>query len=313
MTKSLTIGVPCFNEAMTIGKVVDDFRRAFPEARILVIDNASTDETARIAREHGAEILRESRRGKGHAVQALFRETDTDYLIMVDGDDTYPAEEAHKLIDVITQLGGDTVVGRRVSTEQGAFKTTHTWANDALAFLISTIFRTPCGDLFSGYRLFTRAFYRNVPLLATGFEIETELSIQTIDKGFTQHEVAIDFRARPEGSVSKLSTFKDGFRVVRTMVKVTKDFRPLLFFSLLAGGLFLASLAAGIFPIIDYLQFQYVYRVPLAILATGLALLAALSFTCGVVLDTLVRYEREQFSLRVRNFGKVGGVVRPGV
>jgi glycosyltransferase involved in cell wall biosynthesis len=299
---TLTVGIPCLNEALTVGKVVDDFHREFPRARILVIDNSSSDDTAKIAREHGAEVIHEARRGKGYAVQTLFREADSDYLLMVDGDDTYPAEEGKKLVEAIITLGGDTVVGRRVSDEQNAFKMIHTWANDALAKLIETIFRTPVGDLFSGYRLFSRTFYRNVPLLATGFEIETEIAVQTIDKGFVQRDVPVAFRARPEGSFSKLSTIKDGTRVFVTMIKVSKDFKPLMFFSSVAGIFFLGSLIAGAFPVIDYVRYGYVYRVPLAILATGLALLAALSLTCGLILDTLVRYEREQFLLRMRNF-----------
>ncbi|MDP9292101.1 MAG: glycosyltransferase family 2 protein [Verrucomicrobiota bacterium] len=300
--KSLTIGVPCFNEALTVGKVVDGFRAVFPLARILVIDNASSDETAKVAREHGAEVISEPRRGKGYAVQRLFCECNSDHLIMVDGDDTYPAEEAPKLIAALESQGGDTVVGRRVSSEQAAFKAAHTWANQALAQLIEAIFRTPCGDLFSGYRLFTRAFYRNVPMLATGFEVETELSIQTIDKGFVQRDADINFRSRPEGSFSKLSTFRDGFRVLRVIVTVVKDFKPLLFFSVIAALFFVASIAVGIFPILDYIRFRYVYRVPLAILATGITVLAALSLVCGFVLDTIVRYEREQFFLRMRDF-----------
>lgn len=304
MTKTLTIGIPCYNEELTVGKVVDDFRATFPAARILVIDNASNDRTSAIAREHGADVVLESRKGKGNAVQRLFRETDSDYLIMVDGDDTYPAEEALKLVATVEAQGGDTVVGRRVSDNQAAFKAVHTWANDMLAKLIETVFRTSCGDLFSGYRLFTRAFYRNVPVLATGFEIETELAIQTIDKGFVQRDVDIAFRSRPEGSFSKLHTFRDGFRVLRVMVKVSKDFRPLSFFSCVGAVFLLTSAAVGIFPIMDYVQFRYVYHVPLAILAMGIGVLAALSVTCGLVLDTLVRYEREEFFLRMRNFDK---------
>jgi glycosyltransferase involved in cell wall biosynthesis len=306
VTPSLTVGIPCLNEAMTIGKVVDDFRRVFPHARVLVIDNGSVDETAAIARQRGADVIHEPRRGKGHAVQTLFREANSDLLLMADGDDTYPAEEGLKLLATMARLGGDTVVGRRVSTDQSAFKTTHTWANETLTRVIATIFRTPVGDLFSGYRLFSRAFYCNVPLLATGFDVETELAIQTIAKGFVEHEVDISFRARPEGSHSKLSTLKDGFRVIRTIVKISKDFRPFLFFTTFAGLFLAASIIAGSFPIIDYIRYGYVYRVPLAILATGCALMSALSFSCALVLDTLVRYEREHFLLRMRAFGKDG-------
>lgn len=303
MTKTLTIGIPCYNESITIGKVIGDFRAVFPEARILVIDNASTDNTAEIARRSGAEVVSEPRKGKGYAVQRLFTLTESDYLVMVDGDDTYPAEEALKLIATVEREGGDTVVGRRMSAEAAAFKTAHTWANMALARLIEMIFAAECGDLFSGYRLFTRGFYRNVPMLAKGFEVETELAVQTMDKGFVQRNVDISFRSRPEGSFSKLNTFTDGFRVMKVIVQVVKDFRPLLFFSMIAAVFFVASLVIGAFPVADYVRFRYVYHVPLAILATGMDVLAALAMVCGFVLDTIVRYEREQFFLRMRDYG----------
>ena len=298
---SLTIGIPCYNESVAIGKVVSDFRRAFPEARILVIDNASTDNTAEVARAAGAEVVAETRKGKGYAVQRLFRETHSDLLIMVDGDDTYPAEEAPKLLETLEKHGGDTVVGARRSDQAAAFKSSHTKANELLSWSIAQVFRTPVGDLFSGYRLFTKTFYRNIPLLSTGFEVETELATQTIDKGFVQRDVEIQFRSRPEGSFSKLNTFRDGFRVLRTIVLVVKDFRPLLFFSSVSAFLLLLSVLAGSLPVLDYLRFEYVHHLPLAILATGLGILAALSLVCGLVLDTIVRYEKEQFFLRMRN------------
>jgi glycosyltransferase involved in cell wall biosynthesis len=300
--KTLTIGVPCYNEALTIGKVVRDFRKVFPEARVLVIDNASTDDTAQIAREAGADVVNAPRKGKGNAVQTLFREADTDWLIMVDGDDTYPAEEAPKLIATLEERGGDTVVGCRVSDDPAAFKTLHTWANDLLAATIEKVFRSPCDDLFSGYRLFTKRFYRNIPLLSSGFEVETEIALQTIDKGFVQRGVDVCFRSRPEGSFSKLNTVQDGLRVLRVIMWVFKDFRPLLFFATISFCLALLSLLAGAFPIIDYLRDQWVYRVPLAVLAAGLAVISALSLTCGVVLDTIVRYNRQQFFIRMRNY-----------
>ncbi len=302
VSKTLTIGVPCYNEALTIGKVVRDFKAAFPQARILVIDNASTDETAQIARDAGADVVNAPRKGKGNAVQTLFREATSDWLIMVDGDDTYPAEEAPKLIATIEEHGGDTVVGCRVSDDPAAFKALHTWANDLLAATIERIFRSPCGDLFSGYRLFTKRFYRNIPVLSSGFEIETEISLQTIDKGFVQRSVDVKFRSRPEGSFSKLNTVKDGLRVLRVIMWVFKDFRPLMFFATLSLMVALFSLCVGAFPILDYLRYQWVYRVPLAILAAGLAVMSALSLTCGVVLDTIVRYNRQQFLIRMRNY-----------
>lgn len=302
LPKSLAIGIPCYNEALTIGKVVDDFRGCFPNATILVIDNASTDETAEIAKKHGAEVISEPRKGKGNAVQRLFREAHADYLIMVDGDDTYPAEEALKLIAAIEKKGGDTIVGCRASDDQNAFKPLHTWANQMLARFIEAIFHAKVGDLFSGYRLFTKTFYKCIPVLATGFEVEAEITLQTIDKGFIQQNVEVNFRSRPEGSFSKLDTVHDGLRVLWVILAIIKDFKPFLFFSTLAVLLLLLSLCAGAFPMWDYYQYRYVYHVPLSVLATGLTLLSALSLSCGLLLNTIVRYSREQFLIQIRNF-----------
>ena len=296
----LTVGIPCYNEALTIGKVVEDFGAVFPEARLLVIDNASTDATAQIAREHGAEVISEPRKGKGNAVQRLFQETASDYLLMVDGDDTYPATEAHKLLAKMREAGGDTICGCRVSPDGTAFKSTHQWANVFLSRFIEVVFGFSCGDLFSGYRLFTRRFYRQVPLIATGFEVEAELVMQTIDKRFVQRNVDVLYRSRPADSFSKLQTLPDGTRVIWTLLTIIKDCKPLPFFSLVSLALLLACLLAGWFPIHDYLQFRYVYHVPLAILATGLSLLSALSLSCGLLLDTIVRHRKEEFFLRMR-------------
>lgn len=300
-TTDLTIGIPCYNEALTIGKVVEDFGAAFPKARLLVIDNASTDATAQIAREHGAEVLLEPRRGKGNAVQRLFHESSSEYLLMVDGDDTYPAEEAHKLFSTLREQGGDTVVGCRKSEEGGAFLQTHQWANALLSRLIHALFDFPCGDLFSGYRLFTRRFYRNVPLIATGFEVEAELVMQTVDKRFVQRNVDIAFRARPADSHSKLRTVPDGMRVVWTLLMIIKDCKPLPFFSLAGLALLGCCLLAGSAPIQDYIHYRYVYHLPLAVLAVGFALLSAMSFCCGLLLDTVVRHRKEEFFLRMRH------------
>ena len=302
LPKSLAIGIPCYNEAATIGKVVDDFRGCFADATILVIDNASTDGTAEIARKHGAEVISEPRKGKGNAVQRLFREAHTDYLIMVDGDDTYPAEEARKLIETIERVGGDTIVGCRASEDQTAFKPLHTWANQLIARFIEAIFHAKVGDLFSGYRLFTKTFYKCIPVLATGFEVEAEIALQTIDKGFIQQNVEVNFRSRPEGSFSKLDTLHDGLRVLRVVLAVIKDFKPFLFFSTLAALLLILSFCAGAFPMWDYYAYRYVFHVPLSVLATGLTLLSALSFSCGLLLDTIVRHSREQFLIQIRNF-----------
>ncbi len=297
----LTVGIPCYNEAATIGKVISDFRRVFPDAKILVIDNNSTDATGDIAKHYGADVLVEGRQGKGYAVQSLFREANSEWLLMVDGDDTYPAEEAEKMFCMARSERCDTVVGWRTCDSGGAFIPTHTWANRLLSFGIEKIMGAPCGDLFSGLRLFHRRFYKNIPLLATGFEVETELALQTIDKGFSQKNIRIMYRSRPEGSVSKLHTFSDGSRVLVLMARIIKDFKPLAFFGFLGLMLMAFSLLAGAFPVWEYFHYRYVFRVPLAILATGFAMLSSICLACGILLDTTVRHRKEEFLLRMRN------------
>jgi glycosyltransferase involved in cell wall biosynthesis len=296
----LTIGIPCYNEAATIGKVAADFAAAFPGARILIVDNASTDGTGRIARAAGAEVIVEPRKGKGYAVQRLFQEAASPFLLMVDGDDTYPAEEGRKLVAAMREQPADTVVGCRVSPHGVAFKSAHQWANALLSRLIRLLFGFSCGDLFSGYRLFTRRFYRNVPLIASGFEVEAELVMQTIDKHFIQRNVEVQYRARPPASHSKLKTLPDGTRVIWTLLMIVKDCKPLPFFCLLSLGFLALCLVTGYFPIRDYIEFRYVFRVPLAILAVGFGVLASLSLCCGLLLDTIVRLRKEEFLLRMR-------------
>ncbi len=297
----LTIGIPCYNEAGTIGKVVADFTHVFPGARSLIIENASTDGTELRARQAWAEVVVEPRKGKGYAVQRLFQETTSSYLLMVDGDDTYPAEEGRKLVAAMREQPTDTVVGCRVSPRGVAFKSAHQWANALLSRLIHLLFGFSCGDLFSGYRLFTRRFYRNVPLISSGFEVEVELVMQTLDKQFIQRNVDVDYRLRPPASHSKLKTLPDGTRVIWTLLMIVKDCKPLPFFSLLSLGFLLLCLLAGYFPIHDYIAFRYVFRVPLAILAMGFGVLASLSLCCGLLLDTIVRLRKEEFLWRMRS------------
>jgi glycosyltransferase involved in cell wall biosynthesis len=299
---SITVGIPCHNEAGTVGKVVADFKRILPEARILVIDNASTDDTFRLAKQSGADVVKEYRLGKGHAVQRLFSECISDYLIMVDGDDTYCADDALELLKTVREKGGDAVVGTRISKHKEAFKPLHTVGNRLMAFLIELVFAVPVADLFSGYRLFSRCFYRNVPVLSSGFEVESELTLHALDKGFLQHHVEIDYRPRPDGSLSKLNTVKDGARVVMVVVALIKNFKPVFFFGCIGAMLVVMSLLSGMFPVMDYIRYRYVFHVPLAILATGLMLLFALSLGCGIVLDTIARHNREQFCARMRDF-----------
>jgi glycosyltransferase involved in cell wall biosynthesis len=290
--------IPCYNEEITVGKVVADFQRALPGARIFVFDNNSTDRSAQIAREGGASVVHVPRSGKGNVVKRMFEHVNADVYLMVDADDTYSASEAPRLIEEFKVSGADMLVGARIASfEEHAFRRFHEFGNHLVARLISYLFSTKVTDVLSGYRVFSRSFVKTVPLMSTGFEIETEMTLQALAKGFVIKEVPIPYGKRPEGSYSKLNTFADGYRVLRSIFLIFKDFKPLAFFSRLSVLLGLLALVAGLFPVIDYVEYRWVYHVPLAILATGLSILAALSLCIGVILETIARYQNENFQL----------------
>jgi len=304
----VAVVIPCHNEALSIGKVVADFRAALPAARILVVDNASTDATAAEAREAGAEVLAENRPGKGFALQTGFRAArGCDYLVMVDGDDTYPAEDAEKLL-AAARSGADMVVGTRLETPAaGAFPEGHSFGNRLFITLVRLLFGIRTRDLFSGYRVLTRRFLDERPLIARGFEIEAELSLQALAGAFPVAEVPVAYRPRREGSVSKLRTVRDGYRILLAIVAFFRDYRPLTFFGL-AGLVFLIlSLAGGGVVVAQYLETGQVLRLPLAVLAAALFLLAALSFACGVLLSSINRRAAEIAALVVEREGRGGG------
>lgn len=290
----VAVVVPCHNEAATAGKVVRDFRAALPEAQVLVVDNASTDATAEAARQAGARVLHEPRAGKGFALLAGFREAKgADYFVMVDGDDTYPAEDVGKLLDA-ARAGADMVVGTRLAgAEQGAFRAGHSLGNRLFNLLVRMLFGVRTGDLFSGYRVLSRRFLETTPLIARGFEVEAELALQAVVQGYRTAEVPIRYRARPEESPSKLHTYRDGYRILMAILMFFRDYRPLKFFGLLALFLLVLSLAGGGLVIAEYLQTGLVPRLPLAVLSAALFILSALSMTCGVLLSSINRRSAE--------------------
>lgn len=290
----VAVVVPCHNEAATAGKVVRDFRAALPEAQVLVVDNASTDATAEAARQAGARVLHEPRTGKGFALLAGFREAKgADYFVMVDGDDTYPAEDVGKLLEA-ARAGADMVVGTRLAgAEQGAFRAGHSLGNRLFNLLVRMLFGVRTGDLFSGYRVLSRRFLETTPLIARGFEVEAELALQAVVQGYRTAEVPIRYRARPEESPSKLHTYRDGYRILMAILMFFRDYRPLKFFGLLALFLLLLSLAGGGLVIAEYLQTGLVPRLPLAVLSAALFILSALSMTCGVLLSSINRRSAE--------------------
>jgi glycosyltransferase involved in cell wall biosynthesis len=303
-TPRVAVVIPCHDEAATIGKVVRDFRAALPDAAVVVVDNASTDQTARLACEAGATVVEETRKGKGFALLTGFRAAgDADCYIMVDGDDTYPAEAVHDLIAAAVCGGGnaDMVIGTRLQAAQtGSLPTGHGFGNQLFITLVRLLFGIRTRDLFSGYRLLTRRFLQVSPLIAQGFEVEAELSLQALVQHFKVAEVPVVYRARPEDSKSKLRTFHDGARILLAILAFFRDYRPLSFFGLLSLALLLLSLGTGGVVVVEYLRTGQVLRVPTAILAAGLFLLSAVTLTCGVLLSSINRRAAELAALLTR-------------
>lgn len=298
--------IPCLNEESTVGKVIDDFQQALPEAAIYVFDNNSTDGTARVAREHGGTVISEVRPGKGYVVQAMFRKVDADIYVMVDGDDTYSAAGVQQLIDGVTAGTADMVVGTRLMQySEGSFRALHVFGNRLLTGIVNWMFRARLADMMSGYRAMSRELVKSVPVLSEGFEVETELTIRSLEHGFVIAEVPLAYQERPAGSVSKLRTFRDGFRVMGSIVNITRTYKPFTFFGAI-GLLFLVTgLAVGGVVIADYLDDQYVEHVPLAILATGCMILSFFSVGTGIVLNTINERIKELASIQrnqVRQF-----------
>ena len=298
----VAVVVPCYNEAATIAKVVADFRQALPGARIIVVDNASSDDTAAIAEAAGALVLSESRRGKGYALLHGFRAARrARYVVMVDGDDTYPAEDALKLIEAV-ENGADVAIGTRLTDfESGAFRSKHTLGNNLFIWLIRALFGVKTQDLFSGYRVFTQRFLELSPLIAQGFEVETELSIQALAGGFLVTEIPVRYRARPADSRSKLNTFRDGYRILVALLAFFRDYRPLMLFSSVAFAFLLGAMVTGSVVVNEYVHTGRILRVPMAILSVGLVLLSAVSMIGGLLLSSINRRSAELAALITRH------------
>ena len=297
---SVAVLIPCYNEAITIAKVVDDFKRELPEASIYVYDNNSNDGTADIARTHGAIVKREPRQGKGNVLRQMLRDIDADCYVLVDGDDTYPAEAVHKLLEPLISDRADMVVGDRISN--GSYhkennRAFHGFGNNLVRSLIKLLYGFNFSDVMTGYRAFNYAFAKSVTILSTTFELETELSINAVDKRWRIEEVPIEYRDRPKGSVSKLNTFSDGLKVLFTIASLFKDYRPLALFTLIALILCFLGLITGIPVIVEFMQTGQVLKMPSALLAVGLIFLGALSLSSGLVLDTVVKGNRKDYEM----------------
>lgn len=294
--------IPCYNEAATIVKVIGDFRAVLPEATVYVYDNASTDDTAAVAAAAGAVVRREPRRGKGNVVRSMFRDVDADYYIMVDGDDTYPAEAAARLLAPIVDGDADMVVGDRISNgsydaENG--RRFHKFGNNLVRRIIRLLYGHSSNDVMTGYRAFSRAFIKTMPVMSQGFQVETEISVWAVDRRWRVADVPVDYRDRPEGSESKLSTYSDGMLVLAAIASLFRDYRPMAFFGWVSVVLVALGLIAGVPVIVEYLDTSYVSKLPSAVLAVAFMLCAALSFAAGTILDSVARANRRRWELEV--------------
>ena len=289
----IAVLIPCYNEEVAIPDTVAGFRAALPEAQVYVYDNNSKDKTKERARAAGAIVRTETLQGKGHVVRRMFSDIEADVYIMTDGDATYDPSAARRMIDLLLADNLDMVVGRRVHKETSAYRAGHVLGNRMLTGFLAQLFGQRFTDILSGYRVFSRRFAKSFPALSAGFETETELTVHALTLNLPIAEVETHYFARPEGSTSKLSTYRDGFRILKLMITLFKNERPIAFFGIAAGLLALVSIAISIPVLITYFETGLVPRFPTAILSASLMLAAFLSIVCGLVLDTVTRGRRE--------------------
>ena len=297
----IAVLIPCYNESATVAKVVTDFRRVLPEAVIYVYDNNSTDSTAELAEAAGAVVRHEYMQGKGNVIRRMFREVDAECYIMTDGDDTYPAESAREMADLVLHRQADMVVGDRLSSTyfEENKRPFHNFGNSLVRFGINFLFKSSIRDIMTGYRAFSYQFVKTFPVLSRGFEIETEMSIHAVDKNLHIENVVVQYRDRPEGSVSKLNTYSDGLKVIRTVLRLYRDYRPFAFFGLIA--LVLAVLSVGFFiPVFsEYMRTGQVPHFP-TLIVCGFTMVAAIqSLFSGLTLETLRQKARQDFELEL--------------
>jgi len=289
----IAVLVPCYNEEAAVATVVADFRKALPQAAIYVYDNNSRDRTVAVAREAGAEVRSETHQGKGHVVRRMFADVDADIYVLVDGDATYDAPSAPAMVEKLVSEHLDMVVGLRVDQSVAAYRPGHRTGNWMLTSFLASVFGEAFKDILSGYRVFSRRFVKSFPVLSDGFEIETELSVHALELALPVGEIETPYYARPTGSVSKLNTWRDGFRILGTILKLYRSEKPLRFFTAIGGFLALVSIGLAAPIVVTFLEEGLVPRLPTAVLSTGLMIVAMLSVSSGLVLDTVTRGRRE--------------------
>lgn len=299
MSKKIAVLIPCYNESKTIEKVIKDYKKALPESDIYVYDNNSSDNTDKIAKKAGAIVKYEYRQGKGNVIRSMFREIDADCYLMIDGDDTYPSENAREMCDLVLEGKADMVIGDRLSstyfTENK--RPFHNFGNKIVRFLINKIFKNNVKDIMTGYRAFSYEFVKGFPVLSKGFEIETEMTIHAIDKNFKLVEIPVTYRDRPEGSVSKLNTYSDGIKVLKTIGTLFKEYRPALFFNIIALLSLIIAVILGIPPVVEYFKTGLVMKFPSLIVSGVFVTVSLLLCITGIILQVLVKKHRQLYEL----------------
>jgi glycosyltransferase involved in cell wall biosynthesis len=297
----IAILIPCYNESLTIKKVIESYREVLPDADIYVYDNNSTDGTDEIARQAGAIVRYEYRQGKGNVIRSMFRNIEADCYLMTDGDCTYPAENAPEMCSLVLEKKADMVIGDRLSSTyfEENKRPFHGFGNLLVRKLINKLFSNNVKDIMTGYRAFSRTFVKNFPVLSKGFEIETEMTIHALDKNFLIKEIPINYKDRPEGSVSKLNTYNDGFKVIKTIVRLFRDYKPLMFFSLCALVLLTISTILLIPILINYFETGLVPRFPTLFVASAIIIIAIQLWICGLILDVITTKHKQSYELQM--------------
>lgn len=297
----IAVLIPCFNESTTIEKVVNDFKIALPDSVIYVYDNNSTDGTADIAAKAGAIVRREYRQGKGNVIRSMFRQIDAECYLMIDGDDTYPAKDAKKMCDLVLNKGVDMVIGDRLSSTYFAEnkRPFHNLGNRMVRSIINWLFGSNVRDIMTGYRAFSYQFVKNFPVLSKGFEIETEMTIHALDKNFLLEEIVVNYKDRPEGSVSKLNTYLDGIKVLTTIARLFRDYKPFAFFGCWALLIAIIALALFIPVLLEYFDSGLVPRFPTLIVSTVLGMMALMLWASGIILEVIAKKHRQLYELLI--------------
>ena len=301
--KKIAVLIPCYNEAKTIEKVVKDYKAVLPNASIYVYDNNSSDGTDKIAKKAGAIVKYEYRQGKGNVIRSMFKDIDADCYLMIDGDDTYPKENAVEMCNYILEGKADMVIGDRLSstyfTENK--RPFHNFGNKLVRWLINTLFKSNIKDIMTGYRAFSYEFVKTFPVLSKGFEIETEMTIHALDKNFLLKEIPVGYRDRPTGSVSKLNTYRDGFRVLKTIARLFKEYKPMIFFGIISSIFFIISLIFSIPVFVEYFKTGLVPRFPTLIFSLFMLIISSLMLVCGIILEVVVKKHRQLFEFVLIN------------